>query len=173
MSERGGPEPVPLADLPGRPCPAAAALEVVGERWSLLVVRELLLGSSRFTDILRGTGAPRDRVTARLRSLEAAGIVVRRRYQDAPPRDDYLLTEAGLALGPVVRSLVSWGRTWAVAPDDPLRERSVRAPGAAQRSRRGRMMPSWATVATRDPSGANTRPIESPRPPCAEGDHWS
>ncbi len=117
--------PVPLAGLPGRPCPAAAALEVVGERWSLLVVRELLLGRSRFTDVVRGTGAPRDRVAARLRSLEDAGLVARRRYQDAPPRDEYLLTPAGLALAPVIDRLVDWGRRHAVAEDDPLRDRAA------------------------------------------------
>ncbi len=126
MSAPSTPRHVPLADLPGRPCPAAAALELVGERWSLLVVRELLLGSRRFTDVLRGTGAPRDRVTARLRSLEAAGLVVRRRYQDHPPREEYLLTDAGLALAPVVDSLVAWGRAYAVGPDDPLRDRHQR-----------------------------------------------
>ena len=62
-----------LAELPGRPCPIAASLEVVGERWALLVVREIALGSSRFTDIVRGTGAPRDRIAARLKVLEEAG----------------------------------------------------------------------------------------------------
>ncbi|VXB47507.1 winged helix-turn-helix transcriptional regulator [Nocardioides sp. AX2bis] len=123
MSAPSTPRQVPLADLAGRPCPAAAALELVGERWSLLVVRELLLGARRFTDVLRGTGAPRDRVTARLRSLEGAGLVVRRRYQESPPREEYLLTEAGLALAPVVDALIAWGRTYAVAPDDPLRDR--------------------------------------------------
>ncbi len=107
-----------LADLPGRPCPAAAALELVGERWSLLVVRELLLGSRRFTDIVRGTGAPRDRVSARLRSLEAAGVLERRRYQEAPPREEYLLTDAGRALAPVVQALLAWGSEYAVAPAD-------------------------------------------------------
>ncbi|WP_343899139.1 helix-turn-helix domain-containing protein, partial [Nocardioides aquaticus] len=122
MSAPSTPRQVPLADLPGRPCPAAAALELVGERWSLLVVRELLLGSRRFTDVLRGTGAPRDRVTARLRSLEQAGLVLRRRYQESPPREEYLLTEAGLRLAPVVDALTTWGRTYAVAPDDPLRD---------------------------------------------------
>ena len=84
---------VPLADLPGRPCPIAASLELVGERWALLVVRELWMGSSRFTDIVRGTGAPRDRVAARLRALEAAGVIERREYQAAPPRSEYVLTE--------------------------------------------------------------------------------
>ncbi|HCB03560.1 MAG TPA: hypothetical protein DEQ43_04800 [Nocardioides bacterium] len=64
----------PLAQLPGRPCPIAASLEVVGERWALLVVRELALGSTRFTDIVRGTGAPRDRIAARLKVLEEAGV---------------------------------------------------------------------------------------------------
>ena len=53
---------VRLDDLPGRPCPAAAALELVGERWSLLVVRELSFGATRFGEVVRGTGAPRDRV---------------------------------------------------------------------------------------------------------------
>ena len=54
----------PLAELPGRPCPIAAALELVGERWALLVVREIALGSTRFSDIVAGTGAPRDRIAA-------------------------------------------------------------------------------------------------------------
>ena len=61
----------PLAELPGRPCPIAAALELVGERWALLVVREIALGATRFGDIIAGTGAPRDRIAARLKALEA------------------------------------------------------------------------------------------------------
>ena len=55
--------------------PAGGVLELVGERWALLVVREIAMGSHRFTDIVRGTGAPRDRVAARLRALEHAGVV--------------------------------------------------------------------------------------------------
>jgi DNA-binding HxlR family transcriptional regulator len=118
---------VPLADLPGRPCPIAASLELVGERWALLVVRELWMGSSRFTDIVRGTGAPRDRVAARLRALEAAGVIERREYQASPPRSEYLLTGAGRALVPVLQALLAWGTEYAVAPDDPERERHRRA----------------------------------------------
>src|ERR1044072_8873696 len=75
---------VPLAELPGRPCPIAAALELVGERWALLVVREIALGATHFTDIVRGTGAPRDRIAARLKALESAGVVARSQYQTAP-----------------------------------------------------------------------------------------
>ncbi|BBZ29428.1 hypothetical protein MMAD_37230 [Mycolicibacterium madagascariense] len=117
---------VPLADLPGRPCPIAAALEVVGERWALLTVREIALGSDRFGQIVAGTGAPRDRIAARLKSLEAAGIVTRAPYQDRPRRDAYRLTDAGRDLVPVLDALLEWGSRHAVAPDDPLRPRRYR-----------------------------------------------
>lgn len=64
-----------LGELPGRPCPIAASLQVVGERWALLVVRELWMDSREFGEIVRGTGAPRDRIAARLKVLERAGFV--------------------------------------------------------------------------------------------------
>ncbi len=107
-----------LAELPGRPCPIAASLEVVGERWALLVVRELWMGSHQFGEIVRGTGAPRDRIAARLKLLEGAGVVSRIQYQDAPQRFEYHLTESGKALIPVLEALLEWGREYAV-PDDP------------------------------------------------------
>ncbi len=75
---------VTLADLPGRPCPIAAALELVGERWALLVVREIALGATRFCDIVAGTGAPRDRIAARLKALEERRRHRRTAYHDAP-----------------------------------------------------------------------------------------
>lgn len=105
-----------LADLPGRPCPVAAALELVGDRWSLLVVREVDLGSHRFTEIQRGTGAPRDRLAARLKALVDGGILRREQYSDAPERFGYHLTDAGQDLVPVLRSLYAWGARWASAP---------------------------------------------------------
>ncbi|BBY30796.1 winged helix-turn-helix transcriptional regulator [Mycolicibacterium sediminis] len=113
-----------LADLPGRPCPIAAALEVVGERWALLVVREIMLGSTRFGDIVRGTGAPRDRIAARLKSLEAAGVVAR--VPRTPRRDEYALTDSGRALTPLLGALLTWGIDHAVADDDPDRTRHNR-----------------------------------------------
>lgn len=118
---------ITLADLPGRPCPIAASLEVVGERWSLLVVREISLGNTRFSDIVRGTGAPRDRVSARLRTLEEAGVVERVAYSESPPRHDYLLTAAGRKLLPVLDALLAWGAEHVVAPDDPDRDRHLAA----------------------------------------------
>jgi DNA-binding HxlR family transcriptional regulator len=111
---------VRLADLPGRPCPVAAALELVGERWALLAVREVALGNTRFTDIARGTGAPRDRLAARLNALVAAGVLERRPYSSAPPRAGYHLTAAGRDLVPVLRSLRSWGERWAA--EEPTSE---------------------------------------------------
>ena len=126
---------VALADLSGRPCPIAAALEVVGERWALLIVRELGLGNSRFEDIVRGTGAPRDRVAARLKTLDEAGVIQRVRYQASPPRFDYRLTDSGRALLPVLDALLAWGLDHAVGPGDPDRDR-YRWAGAKQRAGR-------------------------------------
>ena len=108
-----------LAQLPGRPCPIAASLEVVGERWALLVIREIVMGSRRFTDIVRGTGAPRDRIAARLKVLEEAGVIERRAYQDHPARFEYALTDSGVALVPVLDALLAWGLEHAVAPGRP------------------------------------------------------
>lgn len=117
---------IPLAELPGRPCPIAASLELVGERWALLVVREIALGSTRFGDIVRGTGAPRDRIAARLKTLEAAGVIGRTAYQDRPERFDYHLTESGQDLLSVLDALLAWGDKHVVAPDDPRRLKRYR-----------------------------------------------
>lgn len=87
---------------------------MVGDRWALLAVREVHLGAHRFSDTLAGTGAPRDRLAARLKDLVAAGLLERRPYSDAPPRSDYHLTEAGAALAPVLGALQECGRRWAV-----------------------------------------------------------
>jgi DNA-binding HxlR family transcriptional regulator len=106
-----------LDELPGRACSIAAALEVVGDRWSLLAVREVSFGAHRFSEILEGTGAPRDRLSARLKALVAAGVLERRQYQEAPARFDYHLTRAGRDLLPVLRALMAWGDRWVV--DEP------------------------------------------------------
>jgi len=94
-----------------RVCSVAGALDVVGEKWSLLVVRELVLGVRRFNDIAANTGAPRDILTARLRRLEDMGIVERQQYCDRPLRYEYLLTKAGRDLRPVIMALKHWGDT--------------------------------------------------------------
>jgi DNA-binding HxlR family transcriptional regulator len=105
-------QPFPFDTLPGRPCPIAASLELVGERWSLLVVREVALGNHRFSEIVRGTGAPRDRLAARLRALVDAGVLERRQYGASPARSGYHLTRAGRDLLPVLQGLLQWGNRW-------------------------------------------------------------
>ena len=97
-----------------RPCSVAAALSLIGEKWSLLVIREISYGVFRFGEIARNTGAPRDILTTRLRRLEQAGIVRRRQYHEHPPRFEYHLTRPGQELRPVLLSLQQWGDRWAI-----------------------------------------------------------
>jgi DNA-binding HxlR family transcriptional regulator len=100
---------MPATGTTPRPCAIADALGLVGERWSLLVVRELFWGNHRFADIARNTGAPRDVLSARLRSLVDAGVIEKRQYTDRPPRAGYHLTRAGRDLAPVLAALTQWG----------------------------------------------------------------
>jgi DNA-binding HxlR family transcriptional regulator len=90
-------------------CGAADALEIVGDRWSLLIVRELMFGVHRYNDIRRLTGAPKETLGARLRRLESAGILERREYAPHPQRFEYHLTEGGRELGGVLTELRAWG----------------------------------------------------------------
>src|SRR4051812_17149801 len=105
----------------GDPCGVARALDAVGERWALLVVRELLLGPKRFTDLHRGLGAVSQNVLSqRLRELESAGVVRRRRL--GPPAGSwvYELTEQGAALEPILVALGRWGRSRPMAAGGEL-----------------------------------------------------
>lgn len=92
-----------------RECSVARTLDLVGEKWALLAVREMLLGVHRFAEIARRTGAPRDILTTRLRTLEARGVLERRRYSDRPERFEYHLTAFGESLRPVIAVLRQWG----------------------------------------------------------------
>jgi DNA-binding HxlR family transcriptional regulator len=92
-----------------RVCSVARTLEVVGEKWALLAVREVFLGNRRFDEMVRRIGAPRDTLAARLRTLVDTGILERRQYSDHPARYEYFLTPAGLDLHPVITTLREWG----------------------------------------------------------------
>jgi DNA-binding HxlR family transcriptional regulator len=105
----------------GDPCGVARALDAVGERWALLVVRELLLGPKRFTDLHRGLGgASQNVLSQRLRELEAAGIVRRRRLGPPAATSVYELTEQGSELEPVLVALGGWGRHRAMTAEGEL-----------------------------------------------------
>ena len=92
-----------------RACSVARTLDIVGEKWALLAVREVFLGNSRFDEMVRRTGAPRDTLAARLRTLVGAGILERRQYCEHPARFEYRLTAAGRDLYPVITMLMRWG----------------------------------------------------------------
>ncbi len=94
-------------------CSIAAALGVLGDRWTLLVVRELLYGAHRYGEIAEGTGAATDVLAARLKRLVDAGVVERRPYSERPPRTEYHRAAAGRELAPVRVLLLGWGDRWA------------------------------------------------------------
>jgi DNA-binding HxlR family transcriptional regulator len=102
-----------------RVCSIARTLEIVGEKWALLAIREVFLGNRRFDEMVRKTGAPRDSLAARLRTLVGAGILERRPYCEHPPRYEYRLTEAGLDLYPVIAALMRWGDVHLAGEDGP------------------------------------------------------
>jgi DNA-binding HxlR family transcriptional regulator len=98
-------------------CSIARALEVVGERWSLLIVRDAhFAGLTRFTDFQRSLGIATNVLRDRLDAFVEAGLMTRRRYSEAPEQHEYLLTEMGRDLLPVLVALTEWGDRWA-APD--------------------------------------------------------
>lgn len=93
-----------------QPCPVAKTLEVVGDRWTLLAVRDLLGGTQRFQDLLASLpGIAPNILSDRLKLMEEHGLVTRRFYSDHPPRAEYALTDKGRELGVVVGALASWG----------------------------------------------------------------
>jgi DNA-binding HxlR family transcriptional regulator len=95
-------------------CPIAQTLDVVGERWSLLVLRDLFRkGPQRFRDLENGLPSVAPNIlSARLKLLEGAGIIATRLYENHPPRFEYFLTDKGKALGPVLKALHRWGEQY-------------------------------------------------------------
>ncbi|WP_406841809.1 winged helix-turn-helix transcriptional regulator (plasmid) [Streptomyces sp. AHU1] len=87
----------------------ADALAVVGDRWSLLIIRELVFGTHRFSEIQANTGAPAATLSERMRKLEKHGVIERRQYSLSPRRHEYVLTAIGEDLSPVLEALGDWG----------------------------------------------------------------
>jgi DNA-binding HxlR family transcriptional regulator len=100
-------------------CSIARSLEVLGERWTLLVLREAFRRTRRFEDFQRNLGIARNVLTDRLGRLVDEGILRRERYQERPARYEYRLTEKGLALWPVMITLMQWGDRYYPEPDGP------------------------------------------------------
>jgi DNA-binding HxlR family transcriptional regulator len=108
-------------DYPGLDCSVAKALEVIGERWSLLIVRDVMHGHRRFGEIQESLGIARNVLSARLQRLIDEDILERRAYQESPPRHEYFLTEKGLDLWPALIALLHWGDRYTARPDGPPR----------------------------------------------------
>lgn len=96
-------------ELSDEPCSLARSLAVIGDRWTLLVLREAFLKVRRFEEFQARLGIARRVLTERLAHLVAEGVLERRPYQDRPPRFEYRLTEKGLGLYPAILALVHWG----------------------------------------------------------------
>ena len=135
-----------------RPCSVARTLDIVGEKWALLAVREVFLGNRTFDEIVRRTGAPRDTLAARLRTLAGAGILERRQYREHPARFDYHLTAAGRDLYPVIVTLMRWGDKYLAGDDGP--------PLVLEHRCGHRMVPQVVCEACGEPLAArDTRPV--------------
>ncbi len=100
-------------DFKRSPCPLAVTLDIVGDKWSLIVIRDLFRGVSRYNDFLK---SPEDMTTnilaERLKRLEGHGLISKSAYQENPVRHEYALTKKGRALGPVLREIVHWANAY-------------------------------------------------------------
>jgi DNA-binding HxlR family transcriptional regulator len=94
-------------------CPITNGLDIFGDKWSLLIVRDLMLGKRRYQDLIASPESIASNILAdRLKRLEAAGLVDRRAYQQSPARYDYVLTEKGRELQPVLEAITAWGKRY-------------------------------------------------------------
>ena len=125
----------PAAD-PHSPCPIARALDIVGERWSLLILREAFMGQRRFNDFERRLGIARNILSARLKHLVERGVLSREPSREDARQIEYRLTPMGKALFPVLVSMAQWGTQWAPCEETALelRNADTGAPLAALRA---------------------------------------
>jgi DNA-binding HxlR family transcriptional regulator len=108
----------PFAD---QNCSIAGAAAIFGDRWTLLVLRELMLGRRRFSEIERNTGAAPNILSDRLRVLVEHGLLTKHRYREHPEAHEYVMTAKGRDVGPVLTAILAWGDRHATPPDGPPR----------------------------------------------------
>ncbi len=133
--------------------PDARALDLVGDKWTLLIVRDLVAGPRRFVELQRVLpGISTEQLRSRLNRMVADGLLTRQRYREVPPRVDYELTERARDLLPVVGALARWGSRWAWSPPEPDEAVDI---GAILRMRaRALAPPTRSTAWSRSPSSA-------------------
>ena len=94
-------------------CPVATTVSLIGNKWKLLIIRNLLVGKARFKDLKNGiNGISQKVLTDNLRSMEADGIIIRKSYPEIPPRVEYELSELGNSLRPIIKSMEVWGNEY-------------------------------------------------------------
>ena len=94
-------------------CPVEMTLQLIGDKWKVLIIRDLLGGTKRFNELMRSvSGISQKVLTANLRSLEASGLVNRKVYPQVPPKVEYSLTDTGLSLKPILDSMIEWGMAY-------------------------------------------------------------
>lgn len=94
-------------------CPVETTLSLIGDKWKILILRDLLKGTMRFGQLKASIGKVSQKVlTSQLRDMEAHGLVNRQVYAEVPPRVEYSLTETGLSLEPVINAMLDWGQTY-------------------------------------------------------------
>ena len=108
-----------MKDFPRDACSMASTLEVIGERWTMHVLRESFLGVRRFEDYRRNIGVARNILSDRLNTLVTEGILRRELYSDRPPRYEYRLTRKGIDLHEILIALMKWGNRWTPNEDGP------------------------------------------------------
>jgi DNA-binding HxlR family transcriptional regulator len=106
-------------DLPDENCSVARSVAVIGDRWTLLILRDLFLGVRRFEAFEKRLGISRSIIADRLKKLTDEGVLRREAYQDSPVRHEYRLTDKGLALHPVIMAIVHWGDVHYSGPEGP------------------------------------------------------
>lgn len=119
------------SELENEPCPVARAMSIIGDRWTVLMLRDAFRGVTRFEEFHARLKCSRTVVAERLAHLVERGVLVREAYQQNPPRYDYRLTDMGRALGPVLMTMAHWGETWAKTSHPYRVERIHRACGHA------------------------------------------
>lgn len=109
------------ADYSHQTCGIAGTLEIVGDPWTLLILRDAFRGTRRFEQWQERLGVARNVLAARLKSLVAHGVLETRRYSERPPRQEYILTEKGQALRPVLLTMADWGNKHVYGDKAPVR----------------------------------------------------
>jgi len=100
-----------MEELPA--CPVELTLNMIGNKWKIMILRDLMTGTKRFKDLMRSVTSVSQKVlTANLRSMESSKLLVRKMYAEVPPRVEYTLTELGMSLGPILDSMMTWGNQY-------------------------------------------------------------